>query len=192
MDESAAATRSVLAVALGRRLRDIISRRAAGGSTAAGLEVEFVKAVPGLLLPEILTGTSEDLTEASRAAALEQMLNVEFDSLPAEIKRNLLSFYGQLRAQTRPGQLEQILRRIYRANDDDQPETRAQACRTMAVFLPDLQAKVRTRCFDALQQAASDSDSGVSESARDALRLIYGHLTKSERAALRQGGIRVS
>ena len=113
----------------------MISRRAAGGSGAAKLELDFVKGIPGMLLPETVAETVEELTDESRAAALELMVEAEFDGLPPEMRRKLLGFYSRLRGVARPAQMEQILRRSYRARDDDEPETRAQAGRTLAAFL---------------------------------------------------------
>ena len=58
--------------------------------------------------------------------------------------------------------------------------------------LPDLDGKARRRCFDAVVESASDADKRASKAVREALELIYGHLTKPERAALRREGIRIS
>jgi hypothetical protein len=191
-DKGIPVARAVLAGAFGRRLRDLIARRAAGGSAAAKQELDFVKSIPGTLMPETVAETVEELTEESRAAALERMVEAEFDGAPPEMRRNLLSFYSRLGGVARPAQMEQMLRRSYRARDDDEPETRAQAGRTLAAFLPDLEGKARRRCFDALVECASDAEKRVSKAVREAFELIYGNLTKPERAALRREGIRIS
>ena len=97
-----------------------------------------------------------------------------------------------LRTLAHPSHLDQILRRCYRVRDADEPETRTQACQTLAAFLPQLKGKARERCLESLIDSAFDADSQVQASILQTFKLIYGYLSRPERAALRRKGIRVT
>ena len=188
LDEATAvALRTLLVEAFKERLKQLSSQRRAARSDEA--ELAFVKVLPGTLLPEVLEEGVDELGKRSRKEVLEKLLGMDFDHLSAGGRQSVLRLYGSLRNEAGAGEQEKIVRRVSRSIEAEEPETRAQAARTMAVFLPELEEKNRKRCFNRLLDAATGGDEEVQMAAEGALRKLFGHLTAQERAAMKREGL---
>ncbi|MCX7007591.1 MAG: HEAT repeat domain-containing protein [Kiritimatiellaeota bacterium] len=178
--------RNLLAVALRTRLHDLARRSRASGVSSARSDAAFLQALPAALLPQVVDGELEELSDELKKAALSRLVEQDFDRLAPELQRVVLGLYDRLRTLAGPAEMQRILRRISRAYDADEAETRAYACRSLAVFLPDLNAKERRRCFEQLLEAARGDDQEMKEAAVESLLMIQGHLSKPERASVQE------
>jgi len=152
-------------------------------------DAAFLQALPAALLPQVVDAKLEELADELKEAALSRLVELDFDRLAPELQRIVLGLYDRLRKLAGTAEMPRILRRVSRAYVADEPETRAQACRSLAVFLPDLSEKERRRCFEQLIEAATGDDEDMKDAAVESLRMIHGHLSKPEREAVRKAGL---
>jgi hypothetical protein len=181
-EEQTDVRRALVAVFTGR-FQELADRRK-HSPTAAEQETELVGALPEVLFVEVLDGVLDDLGPPAQDAARTRLLERAFAPDGPEARRTI-GLYATLAKGADDETRQKMLRRVFQAGLADDPTVRASALQCLAVFLPRLSGRERSRAFEELLSAASeDPDETVRKEVAWSLRMIYLDLTREEKLAL--------